>query len=151
MAYRMTAARKAALRKAQAASARKRRRGRRTKPVKNKRNLQNLAREDKRRRAYAKKNYKGAGAIYKANRDLALSRGAYANNAYGNRVSKVRRGFRAARGVATLANPIAGGMIGASYVRGVRKGTLANPTKKARTKARAAGRRVKRTAKRAWG
>jgi hypothetical protein len=153
MAYKMTAARRAALRKAQLASARKRRRGGKAKPAKNKRNLRNLAAEDRRRTEYMKKNYRGPGAIHKAYRDYGRSQGAYKNNAYGNRVSRPRRVARRAIHASMYTSPISSTMLVGSYARGVRKGTIAKPRviKKAKGRAKAASRTVRRTAKKAWG
>lgn len=119
--HRMTAARKAALRKAQMASARKRK-GRGRGRVKS--YTRAVGRETRRKQAYAQKHYKGAGALYKMNSDRRNSRGAYTRGhtgkTYGKklkRVNKAAQTFTNASGV----NPL---ILGGSYVRGRRHGTI---------------------------
>ena len=125
--YRMTAARKAALRKAQAASARKRRGRGRSKPkLKARAKKLNAARkrEYKRKGNYAKKNYSGAGGIYKMNSDRRNSRGAFERNWRGKKYgSKMRKANKVAQTYTNLVgiNPL---ILGGSYVRGRRKGTI---------------------------
>lgn len=125
--YRMTAARKAALRKAQAASARKRKGRGRSKPgLRARAKKVNAARkrESSRKRNYARKNYSGAGGIYKMNSDRRNSRGAFERNWRGKKYgSKMRKANKAAQTYTNVAgiNPL---ILGASYARGRRKGTI---------------------------
>lgn len=80
-AYRMTAARRAALKKAQAASARKRRKGGKVTRAQRK-----GIRKSK--KAYMKKNYKGRGGYSRRFDDLKNSKGAFATNSKGRKYGK---------------------------------------------------------------
>jgi hypothetical protein len=125
----MTAARKAALRKAQLASARKRRRGISRKSqaarVRNRQNKKIAAAAEKSHRyTYAGRHYKGPGGIYKMNVDRYHSRGAFSRSPANKPWSKgQKRVNKVAQGV-LMANPGASGLVAASYIRGRRAGTI---------------------------
>lgn len=116
----MTAARRAALRKAQLASARKRRR--KTAP-RYKRTIGNVNREGQRKQKAALKKYpKGPGQIYKFNHDRLNLKGAYSKNSYGNPYKHKKLAKVAAHSI--LLNPGFSGVYAASYVRGRKAGTI---------------------------
>ena len=122
-----TAKQKAALRKAQLASARKRRGRGRSKPglrARARRLRSSVKSTTKAKRAYAKRNYTGAGSIYKMNSDRRNSRGAFATNwrgkKYGSKMRKVNKAAQTYTNIVGI-NPL---ILGASYARGRRKGTI---------------------------
>lgn len=114
--YKMTAKRRAALRKAQLASARKRRKGgvkRRAKRL-----GRNVNREYARKTAYAKKHYSGRGGMHRKHKDMARSRGAYKNNWRGKRYGRTARVVNRGAGAFLMANPGYAAPILASKYRG---------------------------------
>jgi hypothetical protein len=108
-AYIMTARRKAALRKAQLASARKRRKS----GIKTER-----ARRKKIRKSGA---YRGAGSLYKSYSDHGNSKGYYSRGRTGKPIGKVRRVARKANYLSAYAHPLNAGILLASKARGKRK------------------------------
>lgn len=112
-----TAAQKAALRKAQLASAKKRRgkgKKRRTRPAGRARRA---GREVKRR---YQAGHKGKGAIYRRTRDRFKSQGYYSTrtgNKKSKRAGKIQRGYRKASTVASVANYGNATTLAVSYAR----------------------------------
>jgi hypothetical protein len=105
----MTARRKAALRKAQLASARKRRKG-------------GISAERSRRRKIRKSGaYKGAGSVYKRNSDYGNSKGYFSRGRTGKPIGKARRVYRKANYMSQYAHPVSAGILLASKARGKRK------------------------------
>jgi hypothetical protein len=107
----MTPARRAALKKAQLASARKRRKGR-------------VRREYKRKTAMAKKRYKGPGGSYKMHKDRLNSTGPYTRGMTGKKYGKKMKIVNRASMYVASANPGYSGVVLGSYVRGRRAGTI---------------------------
>jgi hypothetical protein len=105
----MTARRKAALRKAQLASALKRKR----RGVKGE-----VARRRKIRKSGA---YKGAGSIYKSQSDYGNSRGYFSRGIGGKPIGKSRRIYRKTSYMASYAHPIVAATLLGSKARGNRK------------------------------
>lgn len=104
-AYRMTAKRKAALRKAQLASARKRRKGGPKRKGRIRRTASAAKREYNRKNNYAKKHYKGRGRIYRMNSDRYHSRGAYSKNWRGKTYGKKMKRANKVAMAALMAHP----------------------------------------------
>lgn len=116
MAYKMTARRRAALKKAQAASARKRRKGGRA-----------AAKSYRQKRAAnVKRLYrKQPGGLYRMNVDRYHSRGpVFSRNSRGKKYGKGMKRVNKVASAAIMgygANPL---VLGASYARGRRAGTI---------------------------
>lgn len=112
MAYRMTAARKAALRKAQLASARKRRRKRGGK-------IKRAGKELKRR---YQAGHTGPGARYRRTRDYYNSTGYYSTRSGGSKKKpgKLQRRYRKVNAVLANTNYGSAAALGVSYVRNKR-------------------------------
>lgn len=102
--HQMTARRRAALRKAQLASARKRKRGGKT-SNKIRRTGRAVSREATRKTNYARKHYSGRGGIARKHRDMSRSRGAYTRNWRGKKYGKPGRALNRVSGALLMANP----------------------------------------------
>ena len=113
--YVMTARRKAALRKAQLASARKRRKGGRIKST-----ARAYKRETARKKAYAKKHYKGPGAYKRKASDMYHSRGAFSKNWRGRSYSTRGKRINKAATIAVHANYGSAAILAGSHIRGKR-------------------------------
>ena len=101
----MTARRKAALRKAQLASARKRRKG-------------NISAEKARRkRLRGKGRYAGPGALHRSRQDYGNSKGYFSRTRTGKPIGKVRKKARKVQSVVMLAHPTNAAIYGTSYLR----------------------------------
>ncbi|AAN02067.1 gp13 [Mycobacterium phage Barnyard] len=113
MAYKMTAKRRAALRKAQLASARKRRKGGRAKST-----YRAVKRSNAAKRSYARKHYKGRGGISRQASDMYHSRGAYSRNWRGRKYGKTAKRVNKVATVAVFGHPTNAAMLAGSKFRG---------------------------------
>ena len=131
MAYRMTPARRAALKKAQIASARKRK-GRGKKRPGIKKRVSNLNKAYN--KEYARKQrtlHKGKGSIYKNSMDQRHSRGAYSKNWRGRPIGKKEaRLNKASHTYVMVINPVMTAAVVGDYRRGRKAGTIKKKSKK---------------------